>query len=371
MRASNNQSPFLSLHSMPVFLVCFVSFVFAGHPYTPFVITVNDSDTGKPIPLVELTTVNKISYLTDSNGQIAFLEPGLMNVGDVYFRVNAPHGYRDPNPDGFGYRGRRFNPTPGGRAEFTLDPDPAPGERPVYSGLKLFRLHHPYTVTVGTYRPFEIVVRDADTGRGVPLVELRTAEGLCYYTDSAGRIAFYEPNLMDRDVFFHVKSYGYAVPSGGGVTLTASSDGRAEVTLQRINIAERLYRITGEGIYRDSVLLEQPVPLAEPLLSGKVVGQDTVAMAEYKGRLFWLWGDTDRPSYPLGNFKTSSGTSQLPGRGGLDPSVGVDLTYYVDGSGFSKHMFPRSDGGDLDELAGFGGRSWYRASGCQLCRHQR
>ena len=44
--------------------------------------------------------------------------------------------------------------------------------------------------------------------------------------------------------------------------------------------------------------------------------------------LYWFWGDTERVSYPLGNFSASGATSELPGRGGLDPNVGVDLTYH-------------------------------------------
>ncbi|UCD30546.1 MAG: hypothetical protein JSV03_08790, partial [Planctomycetota bacterium] len=44
------------------------------------------------------------------------------------------------------------------------------------------------------------------------------------------------------------------------------------------------------------------------------------------------------PSYPLGNFHMSGATSQLPGNGGLDPEVGVNLTYFVDERGFSKEM---------------------------------
>jgi hypothetical protein len=42
--------------------------------------------------------------------------------------------------------------------------------------------------------------------------------------------------------------------------------------------------------------------------------------------------------YPLGNFGASGATSELPENGGLDPSVGVDLTYFVDETGFSKPM---------------------------------
>ena len=314
----------------------------AAHPYQPFVITVKDANTGAPIPLVKLKTVNKITYLTDSNGQIAFWEPGLTGVGDVYFHVEAPFGYQDFNTDYFGNRGKSYKITPGGSAQFTLTPDPDPGDPPAYSELELFRLNHNYNVISGTYAPFKITITDFVTGRGVPLVEMHTDDGISFVTDSAGRIAFYEPDLMDKNVLFHVKSYGYI---GGDITIMTESDGSIEFGLTRVNLAERLYRITGEGIYHDSVVLEETVPLSKPLLSGKVVGQDTVDMTEYKGILFWLWGDTERPSYPLGNFKTSCAISDLPGSGGLYPDEGVNLSYFVNGDGFSKEMFPRSDAG--------------------------
>jgi len=55
----------------------------------------------------------------------------------------------------------------------------------------------------------KIVVRDAETGRGVPLVELRTTNELIFYTDSNGIVAFNEPGLMDRDVYFQIASPGY------------------------------------------------------------------------------------------------------------------------------------------------------------------
>ncbi len=321
--------------------LCFAAGV-GTRPYEPFVITVTNAATGEGVPLVKLTTVNKVPFYTDANGQVAFYEPGLMDAGDVYFRVTAPTGYKDLDADAFGNRGKTLKPTPGGKATFSLSRD-AKADGKDMDKRQHFRLQHPYKVTAGTWQPFMITVKDADTGRGVPLVKLSTADELDFYTDSAGRIALFEPGLMDKEITFRVTSFGYALLGGGKVTLNTASGAAADVTIKRLNIAERLYRITGEGIYRDSVLLGQPVPLAKPLLSGKVVGQDTVAMTEYKGRLFWLWGDTDQPAYPLGNFKTSSATSLLPGAGGLNPGEGVDLAYYVRKNGFSKPMFPRDD----------------------------
>jgi hypothetical protein len=198
---------------------------------------------------------------------------------------------------------------------------------------------------------FKITVVDAETRRGVPLVELRTTNEIRYVTDSNGIVAFYEPGLMDQTVFFSLISHGYAFPKDGfgypGVALKTTRGGSAVVKIPRVNIAERLYRITGEGIYRDSLLVGMPAPLRQPLLNGQVMGQDTVEVVPYRGRLYWFWGDTSRPSYPLGNFHTSGATSLLPGKGGLDPDLGIDLTYFVDANGFSRGMLPRSEPGPV------------------------
>ena len=191
---------------------------------------------------------------------------------------------------------------------------------------------------------FKIAVVDEQTGRGVPLVELRTVNNISLWTDSNGISAFDEPGLMDQEVYFHVKSHGYEYPQDGfgnrGVKLNPTKGGNSQIKIKRLNIAERLYRMTGEGIYRDSVLVGEPVRVKKPVLNGQVMGQDTVIATPYRGKIYWFWGDTERVSYPLGNFAASGATSDLPGHGGLDPSVGVDLTYFVDASGFSKGMCP-------------------------------
>ncbi len=196
---------------------------------------------------------------------------------------------------------------------------------------------------------FKIQVVDQNSGRGIPLVELRTVNEITYYTDSQGVVAFYEPGLMNREVFFHVNSHGYSYSSDGfgyeGLRLKTKPGSEAVIQMKRTNIAERLYRITGQGIYRDSVLLDMKVPLDEPTLNGKVMGQDSTFAVPYHGKLYWFWGDTARPSYPLGNFKTSGATSKLPGKGGLPPEKGINLDYFVNDQGFCKAMCPiRKDG---------------------------
>jgi len=187
---------------------------------------------------------------------------------------------------------------------------------------------------------FKIQVVDRQTGRGVPLVELRTTNNTRYFTDSNGIVAYHEPGLMDAEVFFFVESHGYEFPKDGfgmnGTRLKTSPGGSAVIKIDRHNIAERLYRVTGQGIYRDSILTGSPVPLKNPVLNGQVMGQDSVYNCIYQGRLFWMWGDTGRPSYPLGHFAMAGAVSDLPGQGGLDPSLGVDLEYYVAADGFSR-----------------------------------
>ncbi|MGH9932457.1 MAG: hypothetical protein ACREA9_24915 [Pyrinomonadaceae bacterium] len=194
---------------------------------------------------------------------------------------------------------------------------------------------------------FKITVVDDATGRGVPLVELKTTSEVRYYTDSNGVVAFYESALMDRDVFFYVRSHGYEFierfDEERGKVLKVTRGGSALLKLKRLNIAERLYRITGEGIYRDSVLVGHPVPIKHPLLNGKVMGQDSIIVAPYRAKLYWFWGDTTGPADF--NGASSGATSKLPGKGGLDPSVGIDLTYFVNESGFSKPMCPLPDPG--------------------------
>jgi hypothetical protein len=191
---------------------------------------------------------------------------------------------------------------------------------------------------------FRITVVDDSTGRGVPLVELRTVSEVRYYTDSNGIAAIGDPELMGQKVYFRVSSPGYEYPADGfgyrGLALSVVPGGSAVIKLKRLNIAERLYRLTGSGIYRDSVLVGQAVPIKQPLLNGQVFGQDTVEVTPYRGKIYWFLGDTNRPSFPLGQFATSGATSLPPGQGGLDPSVGVDLTYWVGTDGFSRPMIP-------------------------------
>jgi len=196
---------------------------------------------------------------------------------------------------------------------------------------------------------FRIRVIDEQSGRGVPLIDLKTTNHLSFVTDSHGTAAIYEPGLMNRRVFFHISGHGYEYPKDGfgyrGKAIELTPGSSVTLKVKRINIAERLYRLTGQGIYRDSVIAGDPVPLAEPVINGLVMGQDSVQTCRYGGKLYWFWGDTARPSYPLGHFAMAGAVSDLPGQGGLDPAVGVNLRYFTDKNGFSRKMAPMSEPG--------------------------
>lgn len=195
---------------------------------------------------------------------------------------------------------------------------------------------------------FVVRVTDEATGRGVPLVALKLPNEVVYYTDSAGVAALHEPGLEGKPTFIAVSSHGYEYPReslmGRGVNLTITAGGHAEIRVRRTMIAERLYRLTGEGIYRDSVLAGLPVPVHHPLLgNGQVLGQDTAVAIPYAGKIFWIWGDTIGPAF--WNFSVTAATSELPGRGGLDPAAGVDYRYFADARGHAKPMLPLKEKG--------------------------
>ncbi len=182
---------------------------------------------------------------------------------------------------------------------------------------------------------FIIEVVDEATGRGVPMVEFRTASKDLYISDSNGIIAFNDATLLGEQVFFTIFSHGYEYP-GNEIFLTTIPGSRSTVGLQKLNIAERLYRITGQGIYRESERAGIKIPIENQALNGKVMGQDTYINIKYKGKIYWFWGDTSGPAHFNGTV--SGATSELPENGGLDPDVGINLEYFVDSTGFSKSM---------------------------------
>ena len=83
-----------------------------GLAVEPCRIEVLEKGSRWPVPLVELRTTHHVRLVTDNAGVIAFDLPELMGR-ETWFDVIG-HGYEVPK-DGFGYRGVRLRPEPGGR----------------------------------------------------------------------------------------------------------------------------------------------------------------------------------------------------------------------------------------------------------------
>ncbi len=196
-----------------------------------------------------------------------------------------------------------------------------------------------------------IRIVDEATGRGVPLVELETTHGIRYVTDNAGLIAIIDPDVIGEETFFSVIGHGYEFPkdpfgfSGKAITVTP---GRiTEIKVQRQYLGERLCRLTGVGLYRDSELLGMPANNRLQPVNGMVVGQDSIQSVLYRDKVFCMWGDTSRLSYPLGMFRMAGATYDLTDKtsnGRLDPQNGLPFEYFVDPtSGFARAMMPLAE----------------------------
>ncbi|PQO41761.1 hypothetical protein [Blastopirellula marina] len=183
------------------------------------------------------------------------------------------------------------------------------------------------------------------------MIELRTTNEIRLVTDNAGWVAFDEPGLVGQKVFFSVEGHGYEFAADGfgnrGHALEVRPGETAQLKVKRINVAERLYRVTGQGQFQHATRLGIPSPWKHPNLNAQVMGQDSTQAVVLGDRVLWTWGDTARVSYPLGNFATSGAWSKLPLKGGLAPSTGIDQQYIVDETGFSKPMFSNNQSGTV------------------------
>lgn len=191
---------------------------------------------------------------------------------------------------------------------------------------------------------------DAESGRGIPLVELETVHRVRFVTDNAGRVAIGEPDLLDREIALTVKSHGYAPPRDGFqfplVRVTPRVGAPIEVKLQRTQLAERLCRLTGEGRWRDSVLLGHRKAADDVPARGRVAGQDSIQSLVHDGKWFCFWGDTLRLEHPLGLFRMAGATVDLARVQAPEWELcnGLPYDYFVDpASGFARATIPMKE----------------------------
>jgi hypothetical protein len=178
-----------------------------------------------------------------------------------------------------------------------------------------------------------VEIVDKENGWPVPLVELRTTHELRLVSDNAGLIAIDDPDLLDRNVWFHVKGHGYGVKKDGfgyeGVRASPVAGGTIRIEVERRNIAKRLGRLTGGGLFAESLKLGIESPGHE---SG-IFGCDSVLMANDGKDLFWLWGDTTLPGYPLGIFHSTAATTPDRLRMKFEPPFFMHFQHFRDPTG--------------------------------------
>lgn len=181
--------------------------------------------------------------------------------------------------------------------------------------------------------PCRIEVVEKGSGWPVPLVELRTTHNLSFITDNAGFIALDAPELMGRQTWFTVIGHGYDAPKDGfgfrGVRLMPEPGKTLRVEVVRSILARRIGRLTGAGLYAESQKLGEHLDWKD---SG-IHGCDSVQNAVHRGRLFWAWGDTNMPNYPLGLFDMSSATTDVNPLASLEPPLRLKFDYFTDEKG--------------------------------------
>ncbi len=190
-----------------------------------------------------------------------------------------------------------------------------------------------HSMAVDAPKPCRIEVIEKGSGWPVPLVELRTTHNLSFITDNAGVIAMDAPELMGRQTWFTVIGHGYDAPKDGfgfrGVRLTPEPGKTLRVEVVRSILAKRIGRLTGAGLFAESQKLGEHLDWKD---SG-IHGCDSVQNAVHRGLLFWAWGDTNMPNYPLGLFDMSSATTAVNPLASLEPPLKLKFDYFTDDKG--------------------------------------
>jgi hypothetical protein len=182
-------------------------------------------------------------------------------------------------------------------------------------------------LAVPAVEPCRIEVVEKGSGWPVPLVELQTTNHVRFVTDNAGVVAFDLPEAMHRETWLAVSGHGYGVKADGfgyrGVRITPEPGKTIRIEVERSIIARRIGRITGSGLLAESAKLDPSLKLDET----GVLGSDSVQNAVYRGRLYWFWGDTNLPHYPLGIFDAPGATTAVRPLASFEPPLSLKLDY--------------------------------------------
>lgn len=191
-----------------------------------------------------------------------------------------------------------------------------------------------------SFEPMRIEVVDQENGWPVPLAELTTVHHEKWVTDNAGVAAIDSPGLFGREVWFHIRSHGYKIKADGfgmrGKRIQVEPGGTVRIEIERVNIAKRIGRLTGVGLFSESQKMGDHLDWQD----GPVVGCDSVQTAVHNGRLQWLWGDTSLANYPLGEFHSTGATTDLKPLQSFEPPLKMKLDYFVNDQGRVRGIAP-------------------------------
>lgn len=185
--------------------------------------------------------------------------------------------------------------------------------------------------------PCRIQIVDDENGWPVPLVELKTTHHVRFVSDNRGQIAFDLPELMGVETWFHLEGHGYTVEPDGfgmvGIRIVPRPGETHTVRVKRTLPAKRLGRITGGGLFAESQQLGDEVDWSEQ----RILGCDSVQNAVHNGLLFWAWGDTVLPQYPLGRFHMIGATTPVQPLKSFQPPIGLRYDYFTDSDGVPRN----------------------------------
>jgi len=222
--------------------------------------------------------------------------------------------------------------------------------------------------------PCRIEIVDKENGWPVPLVELRTTHDARYVSDNAGLIALDDPEVLDRPTWFHVKGHGYGVKKDGfgyeGIGVSPMAGKTLRIEVERRNVAKRLGRLTGAGLFAE----EQKLGCQPQALGGGLFGCDSVLMSRHGDKLFWLWGDTTVSHYPLGIFQSTAAHTTAQPIADFKPPLSIRFDHFRNEEYNLKGVAPIPGDGPtwltgMTEVAGGDGRQQLVATYSKIKGH--
>ncbi len=177
---------------------------------------------------------------------------------------------------------------------------------------------------------FHIQVVDQESQWPVPLVKLTTTGNQTFITDNDGLVTIDSPELLGQEVWFTVKSDGYAAEIDGfknrGFRVTVTPGKSHTFSVNRTSIAKRLGRLTGSGLFAEAQKSGRHLSWKESGLTGC----DSIQSAYHRDQKFWIWGDTNLPHYPLGIFNAIGATTTAKPLSSLEPPLKIPYSYFRD-----------------------------------------